>query len=120
MRMYFYLGINIPTKDYEKIIFAMRVMVTGYGFDKEKFENAANIIRKRKGFYSDRRSCVMAFDCKNSRGKILYEPAYEQKLLGKRKAFLWYSDNEGEWRSISPEDKGNFIVKGQHTYINFS
>ena len=97
----------------------MRLMALGYGYDKEKFEDAERIIRKRKGVYSERRSCLMAFDCRNSQFKMLYDPAYEQELLGQRRAFLWYSDNGGEWRSLSPEDKGNFVIKGQRTYIDF-
>ena len=119
MRMYFYLGSNIFPQDYNKIILAMRVMITGYGYDREKFEDAERILRKRKGFYSERRPCLMAFDRKNSQFKILYDPAHEQELLGQRRAFLWYSDNGGEWRSISPEDNENFVIKGQRTYIDF-
>lgn len=119
MRMYFYLGSNILPKDYDKIILAMRVMVTGYGYDREKFKDVAFMIRKRKGFYNDRRPCLIAFDSKTNRLKILYNTAYEQELLGQRRAFLWYSDNGGEWHSISPEDREGFIVSGRHTYIDF-
>lgn len=119
MRMYFYLGSNILLKDYDKIILAMRIMVTGYGYDREKFKDAAFVIRKRKGFYNDRRPCLIAFDSKINRFKILYNPVYEQNLLGQRRAFLWYSDNDGEWRSISPEDSKDFVISGRHTYVGF-
>lgn len=97
----------------------MRVMVTGYGYDKEKFEDAERILQNRKWFYRERKPCLMAFDCKNSQFKVLNNPVHEQRLLGQRRAFLWYSDNEGEWRSISPEDNGDFIIKGQRTYVDF-
>lgn len=119
MRMYLYLGSNILPKDYAQIILTIRVMATGYGYDKKKFEDVARIIGKRRGFYSERKPCLIAFDCRNSQFKILNDPAHEQDLLGQRKAFLWYSDNGGEWRSISPEDNKDFVIPGRHTYIGF-
>lgn len=97
----------------------MCVMGTGYGYDGEKFEDIRRLIWKRKGFYRERKPCLMAFDCKNSQFKILYDPAHEQELLGQRRAFLWYSDNGGEWHSISPEDNKVFVIQGRHTYIDF-
>ena len=119
MRMYFYLGGSILPKDYNQIILAMRIMATGYGYDREKFEDVRRLIWKRKGFYRERRPCLIAFDSKSNQFKLLYDPAYAQELLGQRRAFLWYSDNGGEWYSISPEDSEGFVISGRHTYIDF-
>lgn len=119
MRLYIYLGMNIPLKDYNQIIFAIRIIATGWGYNKEKFEDIKYFILRRKGFYRERKSCLMVFDCRNSKFKVMYDPAYEQNLLGHQKAFVWYSDNGGQWQSISPEDKKRFIIEGQRTYIDF-
>lgn len=119
MRLYFYLGMNIPLKSYNHIILAMRVLITGYGYDKTKFQTVEDLVKKRRWIYGERKSCLMAFDCRNSKFKVLKNPEYEQNLLGHQKAFVWYSDNGGQWQSISPEDKKRFIIEGQRTYIDF-
>ena len=119
MRLYFYLGMNIPAKDYKSITFAMRVMVTGHGYDKEKFKAIEYSIKKRRGYYNERKSCLMVFDCRNSRYKVVNNPEYEQKLLGHRGAFMLISGDNREWQSISPEDRGRLFVVGQRTYVDF-
>lgn len=97
----------------------MRVMITGYGYDKEKFEVVERLIKKRRGFYNERKSCLMVFDCKNSRFKVVNNPEYEQKLLGQRGAFMLLSSDNREWQSISPEDAGRLFIVGQRTYVDF-
>lgn len=119
MRLYFYLGKHMRSKDYDHAIFAMEVMATSYGYGREEFKAIKLLFKRRKGFYNEKCSSLIAFDCKTNQFRILNHPEYEQKLLGDNRAFMWYSDNGGEWKSVRTESKQGLIIKGQKTYINF-
>lgn len=119
MRLYFYLGKFMRSKDYDHAIFAMEVMATMYGYNKEEFTTIKLLFQKRKGIYNERKSSLVVFDCRNSQFRILNGPEYEQKLLGNNRAFMWYSDNDGEWKHISSEGDGKLVIPGKHTYVEF-
>lgn len=119
MRIYFFLGKELPKKDYHHAIFAMEVIATGYGFDKEKFKHIRVILEHREDKLFQNDAKIVAFDCRKDRVRTLLNPDYEQSLLGNKGAFFWTSEEEGKWQCISPAGNEKLFIQGRHTYIDF-
>lgn len=119
MRIYFFLGKNLTKEDFNHAIFAMEVIATGHGFDKEKFKATKEMLKRRdnKNFQSVAR--LIAFDCRNNKVKTLLNPDYEQRLLGNREAFFWHTEEQGKWQCISPAGCEKLFIQGRKTYVDF-
>ncbi|MBO7175047.1 MAG: hypothetical protein J6V57_04790 [Spirochaetaceae bacterium] len=120
MRIYFFLGKNLSKKDFEHAIFGIEVMVTGYGFEKERFEIIKRQLRQRDFKYFENDALLIAFDCRLSRVKALHNPDYEQSLLGNREAFMWTTEDDGKWQCISPAGCKELFIEGRKTYVDCS
>lgn len=120
MRIYFFLGKNLTREDWKHAIFAMEVIATGHGFDKEKFNTVKTFLKNRddKLFTNDAK--LIAFDCSNNRVRTLLNPDYEQSLLGNREAFFWHTEENGKWQCISPAGCEKLFIQGRKTYVDFS
>ena len=119
MRIYFFLGKNLSKEDYNHAIFAMEVIVTGYGFEKEKFNTVKMFLKRRddKIFKNDAK--LIAFDCRYSRVRTVLNPDYEQSLLGNKEAFFWHTEENGKWQCISPAGNEKLFIQGRKTYVDF-
>lgn len=120
MRIYFFLGKNLTRKDWEHAIFAMEVIATGYGFEKEKFKAVKELLKKRDCGFFQEDARLIAFDCRNNRVKTLLNPDYEQSLLGNKEAFFWHTEENGKWQCISPAGNEKLFIQGRKTYVDFS
>lgn len=120
MRIYFFLGKNLTREDWKHAIFAMEVIATGYGFEKEKFAPIKVFLEHRESELFQNDAKLIAFDCRNGRIKTLLNPDYEQSLLGNREAFFWSPEEKGKWQCISPAGNEELFIEGRKTYVDFS